>query len=148
AFAGLRHERPELRLVLTGVGHDAARLPAGVESLGGVPTSELVSLYRRAAALVFPSLYEGFGLPPLEALACGCPVASSDAGSLPEVLDDAAVLFDPEDPSAIAAGVAEVLDRAGELSALGPPRAAAFTWEATARAHDEVYALAGSASSR
>jgi glycosyltransferase involved in cell wall biosynthesis len=148
AFAGLRHERPELRLVLTGVGHVAARLPAGVESLGGVPTSELVSLYRRAAALVFPSLYEGFGLPPLEALACGCPVASSDAGSLPEVLDDAAVLFDPEDPSAIAAGGAEALDRAGELSALGPPRAAAFTWEATARAHDEVYALAGSASSR
>jgi glycosyltransferase involved in cell wall biosynthesis len=145
AFARLRDERPELRLVLTGVGHDAARLPAGVESLGGVPTSELVSLYRRAAALVFPSLYEGFGLPPLEALACGCPVASSDAGSLPEVLGDAAVLFDPEDPSAIAAGVVEALDRAGELSALGPSRAAAFTWEATARAHDEVYALADSA---
>jgi len=117
-------------------------------SAGGVPTSELVSLYRRAAALVFPSLYEGFGLPPLEALACGCPVASSDAGSLPEVLGDAAVLFDPGDASAISAGVAEALERADELSALGPPRAAAFTWEATARAHDEVYALAGSASSR
>jgi len=148
AFACLRDERPELRLVLTGVGHDAASLPPGVETLGGVPTSELVSLYRRAAALVFPSLYEGFGLPPLEALACGCPVASSDAGSLPEVLGDAAVLFDPGDASAISAGVAEALERADELSALGPPRAAAFTWEATARAHDEVYALAGSASSR
>jgi len=133
AFARLRDARPELRLVLTGVG-----TPPSASTPGG----------RRAAAVVFPSLYEGFGLPPLEALACGCPVASSDAGSLPEVLGDAAVLFDPEDPSAIAAGVAEALDRAAELSALGPPRAAAFTWEATARAHDEVYALAGSVSSR
>ena len=145
AFAMLRGSRPELRLVLTGVGHDAARLPPRVETLGGVPTEELVSLYRRAAAVVFPSLYEGFGLPPLEALACGCPVASSDAGSLPEVLGDAAVLFDPDDPAAIAAAMAEALDRASELGARGPERAAAFTWEATARAHDEVYALARSA---
>ena len=145
AFAELRAGHPELRLVLTGVGHDSGGLPTGVVALGGVPTDELVSLYRRAAALVFPSLYEGFGLPPLEALACGCPVASSVAGSLPEVLGDAAVLFDPEDAGAIASGVSDALDRAAELSALGPARAAAFTWEATARAHDEVYALAGSA---
>ena len=144
AFAALREARPELRLVLTGVGHGPADLPDGVEARGGVPTDELVSLYRRAAAVVFPSLYEGFGLPPLEALACGCPVASSRAGSLPEVLGDAAVLFEPEDPSSIAAGVHEALDRAEELSRLGPQRAAAFTWEATARAHDAVYALAAS----
>ena len=64
------------------------------------------------------------------------------------MLGDAAVLFDPESPAAIAAGVAEALDRAEELSALGPAHAAAFTWEATARAHDEVYALAGSARRR
>ena len=144
AFAALREARPELRLMLTGVGHDPVRLPDGVDARGGVPTDELVSLYRRAAAVVFPSLYEGFGLPPLEALACGCPVASSRAGSLPEVLGDAAVLFEPEDPSSIAAGVHEALDRAEELSRLGPQRAAAFTWEATARAHDAVYALAAS----
>lgn len=144
AFAVLRGARPELRLVLTGVGHDAARLPAGVEARGSVPTDELVTLYRRAAAVVFPSLYEGFGLPPLEALACGCPVAASRAGSLPEVLGDAAVLFDPEDPAAIAAGIAEALDRAAELGRRGPERAAAFTWETTARAHDAVYALAAS----
>jgi glycosyltransferase involved in cell wall biosynthesis len=142
AFALLRAEQPGLRLVLTGVGHDPRRLPSGVETRGGVDTDELVSLYRRAAAVVFPSLYEGFGLPPLEALACGCPVASSNAGSLPEVLGDAAVLFDPEDPAAIAAGVAEALDRAAELGALGPARAAEFTWDATARAHDDVYRLA------
>jgi glycosyltransferase involved in cell wall biosynthesis len=144
AFARLRVEQPGLRLVLTGVGHDASRLPPGVETLGGVPTGELVSLYRRAAAVVFPSLYEGFGLPPLEALACGCPVASSNAGSLPEVLGDSAVLFDPHDVDAIAGAVAETLLRASELSARGPEHAAAFTWEATARAHDEVYALARS----
>jgi glycosyltransferase involved in cell wall biosynthesis len=142
AFALLRATRPELRLVLTGVGHDDDRLPPGVETRGGVATEELVSLYRRAAALVFPSLYEGFGLPPLEALACGCPVASSNTGSLPEVLGDAAVLFDPEDPVAIAAGVVEALERHAELAALGPQRAAGFTWDATARAHDEVYSLA------
>jgi glycosyltransferase involved in cell wall biosynthesis len=130
--------------VLTGVGHDPAHLPDSVEARGGVPTDELVSLYRRAAAVVFPSLYEGFGLPPLEALACGCPVAASRAGSLPEVLGDAAVLFDPEDPSSITAGVVEALDRAEELRRLGPERAAAFTWEATAHAHDAVYALAAS----
>ena len=144
AFARLRDGRPELRLVLTGVGHDQSGLPPGVETRGGVDPAELVALYRRAAAVVFPSLYEGFGLPPLEALACGCPVASSHAGSLPEVLGDAAVLFDPEDPDAIAAGVSEALARADELSVRGPERAAAFTWEATARAHDEVYALARS----
>jgi glycosyltransferase involved in cell wall biosynthesis len=144
AFALVRRGRPELRLVLTGVGHDPARLAPGVETRGGVPVDELVALYRRAAAVVFPSLYEGFGLPPLEALACGCPVASSNAGSLPEVLGDAAVLFDPEDTDAIAAATTEALARASELSVRGPERAAAFTWEATARAHDEVYALARS----
>jgi glycosyltransferase involved in cell wall biosynthesis len=142
AFARLRADRPELRLVLTGVGHDARRLPAGVESRGGVTSEELVALYRRAAAVVFPSLYEGFGLPPLEALACACPVASSNAGALPEVLGDAAVLFDPHDPEAIAEGVSEALERTPALGALGPPRAAGFTWEATARAHDDVYRLA------
>ena len=78
------------------------------------PTSS-PSLYRRASALVFPSRYEGFGQPPLEAMACGCPVAASRAGSLPEVCGDAAVLFDPDDPKAIAAGVLEALDRAEEL---------------------------------
>ena len=145
AFALMRRDRPELRLVLTGVGHDPAGLPEGVDARGGVPPAELVSLYRRAAALVFPSLYEGFGLPPVEAMACGCPVATSNAGSLPEVVGDAAVLFDPLDPEAIAAGVTEALDRAAELRERGLARAAAFTWDATARAHDAVYELATSA---
>lgn len=142
AFGLLRREHPELRLVLTGAGHDPARLPAGVESLGDVPHEQRVSLYRRARVVVFPSLYEGFGLPPIEAMACGCPVASSSAGSLPEIVGAAAVLFDPYDPESIAAGVDEALRRSGELAALGLERAAEFTWDATARAHDDVYELA------
>jgi glycosyltransferase involved in cell wall biosynthesis len=78
-------------------------------------------------------------------MACGCPVAASNAGSLPEVVGDAAVLFGPHDPEEIATGIAEALDRAEELASRGPERAAAFTWEATARAHDRVYEAAASA---
>ena len=142
AFARVREERPHLTLVLTGVGHDADALPEGIETRGGVSTDELVSLYRRASALVFPSLYEGFGLPPVEAMACGCPVAASDAGSLPEVVGDAAVLFDPREPESIAAGISATLDRGDELRRRGLARAAGFTWDATARAHDRVYEAA------
>jgi glycosyltransferase involved in cell wall biosynthesis len=145
AFARVRAVRPDLTLVLTGVGHDSSELPNGVETRGGVSTGELVALYRRASALVFPSLYEGFGLPAVEAMACGCPVAASNAGSLPEVVGDAAVLVDPRDPESIAAGVLEALGRPDELSRRGLARAATFTWEATARAHDRVYEAAASA---
>ena len=143
AFEAVHAAHPELRLVLTGEGTDTARLPPGVEARGSISRDELVSLYRRAAALVFPSLYEGFGLPPLEAMACGCPVAASAVASLPEVCGDSAVLFDPYDTAAIAAGIEEALARASELSAAGSARAASFTWDATARAHDLVYELAG-----
>ena len=127
------------------MGHDPARLPAGAETLGGVSADELVALYRRAAALVFPSLYEGFGLPPVEAMACGCPVAASNAGSLPEVVGEAAVLFDPADTHSIADGIAEALDQSAELASQGLRRAAAFTWDASARAHDRVYEAVASA---
>ena len=75
-------------------------------------------------------------------MACGCPVAVSNAGSLPEVVGDAAVLFDPDDPAAIAAGVERGARASGRALRAGLARAAPFTWEATARAHDRVYELA------
>jgi glycosyltransferase involved in cell wall biosynthesis len=139
AFALLRRERPELRLVLTGSGLE--RLPAadGVEIRGHVPGEELLRLYRTASALVFPSLYEGFGLPPLEAMASGCPVASSDAGALPEVLGEAPAYFDPTDPDSIAAAVLRVLAGPQPFAERGFLRAREFTWDACARRHDDVY---------
>ena len=138
AFALLRAERPGLRLVLTGGGHSGA-VPDGVETRGQVSADELVSLYRRASVLVFPSLYEGFGQPPLEAMACGCPVACSDAASLPEVCGDAARYFHPDDPRQIAAAVLDVLSDPDEWSRRGPARAAMFTWDASAKAHEAAY---------
>lgn len=140
AFALVRERHPDLRLVLSGASAaDFPELPPGVEARGQVSLDELAELYRRAAAVVFPSLYEGFGLPPLEAMASGCPVISSNAGSLPEICGDAAVLVDPDDPAAIAAGVLEGLERADELSERGVERAALFTWQRSADAHIAVY---------
>jgi glycosyltransferase involved in cell wall biosynthesis len=138
AFALIRRERPELRLVLTG-GGDFTNLPAGVEARGHVPFDDVVGLMQRASALVFPSLYEGFGLPPLEAMACGCPVACSNAGALPETVGDAARLFDPRDPRAIAVAALEVIAAPDDWVQRGLARAAAYSWDATARATDAVY---------
>ncbi len=120
----------------------SARRAAGVSARGVVPEPELVELYRRASCVVFPSLYEGFGAPPLEAMACGTAVAASTSGSLPEVCGEAAVFFDPHDARAIAAGVGEALDRSDVLSALGLARAARFTWSACADGHAEAYCQA------
>jgi glycosyltransferase involved in cell wall biosynthesis len=138
AFALVLRERPELRLVLTGQGHERrGPLPEGVESRGHVTMDELVELYRTAACLVFPSLYEGFGLPPLEAMACGCPVAASNATSLPEVCGDGAEYFDPLSPDDMAAAILRALE--GRLVERGLAQAAGFTWDACAHAHDAVY---------
>ncbi len=141
AFALLRRRHPELELVLTA--YDGP-VPDGVRSLGHVSRDELVRLYRTAAALVFPSEYEGFGQPPLEAMACGCPVASSNAASLPEVCGDAARLFDPTSVEEMVEAVEDVLREPWAWSARGTARAAEFSWEKTARAHDSVYAEATS----
>ena len=134
----MRRERPELRLVLTG-GGGHGELPDGVESRGHVAPDEVVALLQRASALVFPSLYEGFGLPPLEAMACGCPVACSNAAALPETVGDAARLFDPNDPRAIADAVLDVLADPDRWVERGLARADAVLVGATARATEAVY---------
>jgi glycosyltransferase involved in cell wall biosynthesis len=141
ALAELRRRHPGLELVLTAY---EGPVPEGVRSLGRVPRERLAQLYRTAAALVFPSLYEGFGQPPLEAMACGCPVACSNTTSLPEVVGDAARLFDPTSPEEIVSAVEEVLADPEPWRRRGLERAAGFTWEQSARAHEAVYrAVAG-----
>jgi glycosyltransferase involved in cell wall biosynthesis len=114
----------------------------GVESAGFVSDDELARLYRGAACLVYPSVYEGFGLPVLEAMACGTPVVTSRNTALAELSGDAAVLVDPRDVDAIAAGIEEAVRRRDELRAAGLERARSFTWEAAAHSTAEVYRVA------
>ena len=92
---------------------------------------------------MYPSLYEGFAAPPLEAMACGCAVAAADAGGIPETVGEAAVLFDPLDPEAMAEAILETDERRAELRELGLARAAGFTWAEAARRHDELYRSLG-----
>jgi glycosyltransferase involved in cell wall biosynthesis len=139
AFQRVRLERRGLRLVLTGHGHRELRLPAGVESRGRVSDAELVQLLQTASALVFPSLYEGFGMPPLEAMACGCPVAVSRIRSLVEVCGDTAAYFDPTNPGEIAEGIKNALDAPFERIRAGVEQALRFTWDECARRHEDVY---------
>jgi glycosyltransferase involved in cell wall biosynthesis len=105
---------------------------------GRVSDDELAALYRGARCLVFPSLYEGFGLPVLEAMACGTPVVTTRGGATEEVAGGAAVLVDALDPSTIAAGIAEADLRRDELRQLGLERAHSFGWS---RSADLVEAL-------
>jgi glycosyltransferase involved in cell wall biosynthesis len=103
---------------------------------GYVPAEDLVALFNAADLFVFPSICEGFGVPPLEAMACGTPVITSNAASLPEVVGDAAPMVDPLDVEGLASAIAMVLadaDLRTRLAAQGLQRAAAFSWEATAR---------------
>jgi len=110
-----------------------------------VPAEDLVALYNAAALFVYPSLFEGFGIPPLEAMACGTPVVCSNASSLPEVVGDAALTVDPLDVEGLAGAVARVLSDAtlrGELVARGLERAPLFSWDTTARIVRDVYCAA------
>jgi glycosyltransferase involved in cell wall biosynthesis len=126
-------------------------LEGRVRLLGYVPDADLPALYTAADVFVFPSLYEGFGLPPLEAMACGTPVVASSRSAMPEVLGDAAVLVDPRDARALAGAVRRVLDdgplRSG-LRQAGLRRAEAYSWEAAARATVRVYGRAAEGGGR
>jgi glycosyltransferase involved in cell wall biosynthesis len=111
----------------------------GVRWLGQVPDDELARLYRGARCVAYPSLYEGFGIPVLEAMACGTPVVTSRGGATEELADGAAVLVDPNDPAAIAAGIERATWQREELVQRGLQRARAFSWEAVAEATVAVY---------
>ena len=146
----LQGAHPRLRLVLAGApladGGQVRRLAAErgilhlVDDAGEVSDAELRRLYAGAACFLLPSLYEGFGLPVLEAMAAGAPVVAADRASLPEVVGDAGVLADPADPDALAAAVHRVLSDGvlrAELRTRGVARAARYTWEAAATATAE-----------
>jgi glycosyltransferase involved in cell wall biosynthesis len=111
----------------------------GVRWLGEVADEELARLYRGALCLVYASLYEGFGLPVLEAMRCGTPVVTSEGSAMAEVADGAAELVDPRDPDSITSGIERAIARRDELRARGLERARRYTWEATAEATAAVY---------
>ena len=122
------------------------KLDKHVRFLGFQPMETLAAFYRLARAFVFPSLYEGFGLPPLEAMACGAPVVTSNVSSLPEVAGGAALLVDPYDADAIANGiVTAVNDEAvrADLIARGRDRARSFSWKQSVRKMHEIYMEVG-----
>ncbi|MEO8596213.1 MAG: glycosyltransferase family 1 protein [Candidatus Solibacter sp.] len=146
AFASFRERHPDYRLVVSGIHgfftqelHSLrARLQLGdsVEFPGWVPREDLYSLYARAAAFFYPSLFEGFGLPILEALAAGVPTACSDIEPMTSIAADAALKFDPRLPSAIADTMHALVsdpDLRARLAAAGPLRAAKFSWHTTAQ---------------
>jgi len=129
--------RQDIRDRVTRVGIEKQSIFTGV-----VTDERLIELYQRAALFVFPSRYEGFGLPVLEAMACGCPVVSSNASSLPEVAGDAAILFDPLDVAGMTRAMDQVLsdsDLRQALRAKGLVQAAKFSWDQTARDIVAVY---------
>ena len=158
AFALLRASRPDHDLRLVAAGRkgwlyddifeavDALGLREDVIFTGFVDDDDLPDLYRGALLFVFPSLYEGFGLPILEAMASGIPVIASNTSSIPEVAGDAAMLVDPRNPEAIAEGIARVLSDEGlraELQRRGLARAKEFSWETVAQKTLDVYLALG-----
>lgn len=129
-------------LVLVGDSGNGVSASSTVLQLGKVAPDDLPALYRGALALVMPSLWEGFGLPAAEAMACGTPVVAANRGALPEVISDAGLLFEPTDIGALLRLLVRLLDEPAlrtELARRGPERAAQFQWTRTARATLAVY---------
>jgi glycosyltransferase involved in cell wall biosynthesis len=116
--------------------------PLGLRHLGHLDRDALVRLFQGARLFVYPSLYEGFGLPPLEAMACGVPVVAAAAASLPEVVGDAGLLVPPHEPAALASALRRLLSDpafATDLAHRGQARAALFTWPRAARAMEQIF---------
>jgi len=162
AFREFVHRHPEYQLAITGGEKPTVRQPgldealatippANLVRLGAIPAGQLPVLYQHAEFFVFPSLYEGFGLPPLEAQAAGCPVICSNATSLPEVVGDSALTFDPRSPEQLLAAMERMTagETREEYRQLGIRNAARFTWERTAREWlqiaDDVWRAGGAA---
>ncbi len=152
AFALVHEKRPDSLLVLTGgEAHSEVRLHAIAEELhisdavrrtGRIPASDVDVLYRAAAALAFPSLYEGFGIPVLEAMSRGCPVLAADATALPEVVGGAGLLLPPDDPERWSEAMLQVLEDDAlrdRLIGAGHRRAREYEWESSAEVLAEVY---------
>ena len=126
----------------TGIADMLGPYATNVRLTGFVPRAHLIALYTLAVVFQWPSLYEGFGLPPLEAMACGTPVVSSNASAMPEVLGDAAMLVPPTEPEAFADATARLLDDAAlhaRLTVAGQERAAHYSWSEHARHTLAVY---------
>lgn len=141
AFKLVKESFPNLQLIIggrTGWG----KIPEAVEGVsmpGYIPDADLPGLYSGCLAFVLPSIYEGFGLPPLQAMSCGAPVAVSNVSSLPEVVEGAGVLFDPESVESIAAGIIEAIENRSKLKPLSLAQASKFTWEKTAERTHDIY---------
>ncbi len=155
AFAVIRKEFPELLLVKVGVAGrtreyrqeimrklDSLRIDQAVIFVEYVSELDLAYYYSSAALLAYPSLYEGFGFPPLEAMACGCPVVTSDTSSLPEVVGEAGIMFNPYDTDSLVEAMRKVLTNSelrNDMVRKGLEQAEKFSWERTARETQEVY---------
>jgi glycosyltransferase involved in cell wall biosynthesis len=139
--------RAAYRLLITGTSldrefmEDGAALPAGVSLLGYVDKAELRRLYAGAAAFLYPGIYEGFGLPIIEAMACGAPVVTSRTGAAPEIAGGAAILVDPFEVESIMAGLEQAVipEEADRLRGLGQQRARQFDWSVAAATTVDIY---------
>jgi len=143
AFARFREERPDFRLVMTGVrGFHTAAVESRIRELGlqdsvtlsgWIPRTELYDLFRRATAMIYPTMFEGFGLPVIEAMAAGLPLACSNIEPLHSIVDGAAIEFPPQDVDAMVTTMRRLTADTRDLVERGRQRAACFTWEETAR---------------
>ncbi len=159
AFAILRKDFPELRLVKVGTSGrseqyryatmkklDSLGITQAVIFIDHIPELDLAHYYSSALLLAYPSLYEGFGLPPLEAMACGCPVVTSDNSSLPEIMGEAGIMVNPYDTDSLAQAMREVLTDSklrNDMVSKGLKQAKKFSWERAAMETQEVYEKIG-----